>query len=166
MKVLAIHTSATRVVARYIEARWINAGLGVVYHYTDFEGALGYSSQEFIHPTTNFVDSHRARGLVPGVSLSRRPDLNRYGAVRFAFDADMIRHNHRMRPFEFGEATRAEMPKYTNAEEYVEGPLRIRPALQSISVRRGLEYRRNNGAQFVEQVRALSKVPVYVVDRV
>ena len=58
------------------------------------------------------------------------------------------------------------MPKYTNAEEYVEGPLRIRPALQSISVRRGLEYRRNNGAQFVEQVRALSKVPVYVVDRV
>jgi hypothetical protein len=78
----------------------------------------------------------------------------------------MIRHNHRMRPFEFGAATRAEMPKYTNAEEYVEGPLRIRPALQSISVRRGLEYRRNNGAQFVEQVRALSKVPVYVVDRV
>lgn len=166
MKVFASHTSATRVVARYIEARWINAGLGVVYHYTDFEGALGILQSGVIHPTTNFVDSHRARGLVPGVSLSRRPDLNRYGAVRFAFDADMIRHNHRMRPFEFGAATRAEMPKYTNAEEYVEGPLRIRPALQSISVRRGLEYRRNNGAQFVEQVRALSKVPVYVVDRV
>jgi hypothetical protein len=151
--------------ASRVAYRWVNAGLGVVYHYTDFEGALGILQSGIIRPTTNFVESHRALGLTQGVSLSRRPDLNRYGAVRFAFDADVVQYNHRMRPLEFGVATRAEMPEYTNAEEYVDGPLRIHPALRSISVRRGFEYRRNNGAQFVEQIRALSGVPVYVVDR-
>lgn len=139
------------------------AGQGLVYHYTTFEGAGGILKSGVIKPTTNFQKSHQKRGLEPGVSFSRRSDLRRYGPVRLAFDLEAIRHNHKVQPFEFGNATRENHPTHTNAEEYVQGTFRgVSKALRGVDILQGRAYQRSDGERWVEVYRGLTQVPVRV----
>jgi hypothetical protein len=133
-----------------------------LYHFTSLEGALGILKSGVILPTENFQEAFKERGLVPGVSLTRRPDLRRYGPVRLVLDANKLRQHHKMMPFEFGMATRAEHPQYTNAEEFVPGTVKIKGALLGVDVLKGRTYRKRGGEAFVSQYRKLTSAPVRV----
>ena len=141
------------------------ANQGVLYHYTDLEGALGILQSGVINPTTNFQNAHKARGLKPGVSLSRHANLRLYGLTRLALDSDVIRHNHKLAPFEFEPARHGRDGALHNAEEYVQGPLKkVHAALLGIDIVQGRDFKRNDGPGFVEKFRALTDKPVIVHD--
>jgi len=133
-----------------------------LYHFTSLEGAAGILKSGVISPTENFQEALKERGLVPGVSLTRRFDLRRYGPVRLVLDANKLREHHKMMPFEFGMATRSEHPQYTNAEEFVPGPVKIKGALLGVDVLKGRAYRKRGGEAFVDQYRKLTSAPVRV----
>ncbi len=136
----------------------VHAMLDLLYHRTSFETANSILQDGVVRGSPQ-------RDMPDGVSLSREPKRFRYGSVCFVFDRSVIKHRHKIVPYEYGAITRSMSHKFTNAEEYLIGDLPLKRALVRIDVNRTRNYRKRDGASWVEKYKALTSVPIFTLDR-